>query len=353
MTLVPLAYVHRYRDRHGRERFYLRRRGQKRIPLKGQPGSAEFLESYQAAMSLSPDPIGKPPLAGSINALAVAWYSTASFRQLGASTQRVYRNITERFRAQHGDKPVRLLEAQHIRRILAGRSETPAAANHVLRILRQLMALAVQEGWRKDDPTLGVRKLKEAGTGIATWSDADIEAFRAHWPLGTKQGLALALLLYTGQRRSDAVRMGRQHLRAGGMNVRQVKTKAELFIPIHRDLRAHLDALPAGQLTFLMTEQGKPYSPAGFTNAFGDWAAAAGVQKGLTPHGLRKAAARRMAEGGCTAHQIAAVTGHKTLSEVERYTRAVDQERLARAAILQISKHIPRTRVANPKQKSG
>ncbi len=344
VTLMPLPFVHGYKDRHGRDRFYLRRRGHKRIAIIGKPGTPEFLASYRNAMDATGAPVGKPPLAGSLNALAVSWYASSLFKQLGPSTSRVYRNILERVRAEHGNKPVRLLEGQHIRRILAAKSDTPAAANHVLRIFRMLMAHAVEEGWRKDNPTLGVRKLKEIGSGARSWTDEHIAAYQAHWPVGTKQGLALALLLYTGQRRSDIVHMGRQHARSGGMNVRQVKTKAELFIPIHPHLQAHLDALPAGHLTYMLTDQGKPYTPPGFTNAFKDWACAAGLEAGLTPHGLRKAAARRMAEGGCTAHQIAAITGHKTLAEVERYTRAVDQEQLARSAVLRMTRDKPETK---------
>ena len=353
LTLLPLPFVHQFRDRHGKLRYYLRRRRQKLIPLSGTPGTPEFLASYEAAMASAGVKLGKPPLAGSINALAVSWYATASYRQLSPVSQRDYRNILERFRAEHGGKPVRMLEAMHIRKMMAAKSDTPAAANHLLRILRLLMAHAVEDGWRKDDPTTGVRKLKEVGTGFVNWSDEEIATFQVRWPVGTKPGLALALLLYTGQRRGDVVRMGRQHLRAGGVAVRQMKTKADLFIPIHADLQRHLDAIPAGELTFLMTEHGKPYSAAGFTNVFRRWAAAAGLPTGRSPHGLRKAAARRMAEAGCTAHQIASITGHKTLAEVERYTRAVDQERLARSAILRMTPDKPRTNVANRFCKSG
>ncbi len=156
--------------------------------------------------------------------------------------------------------------------------------------------------------------------------------------MGTRERLALALLLFTSQRRSDVVRMGQQHLRGEAIEVRQVKTGAHLVIPIHPDLRAGLAAVPEGRLPFLLTGQGRAFTPAGFAQRFKEWATEADVQAGRSPHGLRKAAARRLAEAGCTAHQIAAVTGHKTRAEVERYTRAVDQEKLAVAAMARIGR---------------
>jgi integrase len=82
-----------------------------------------------------------------------------------------------------------------------------------------------------------------------------------------------------------------------------------------------------------VTRTGGPYRPGDFSQTFGTWCDAAKLPKECTPHGLRKAACRRLAEAGCTAHEIMAISGHKTLSEVERYTKAVDQARMARNAM--------------------
>lgn len=132
--------------------------------------------------------------------------------------------------------------------------------------------------------------------------------------------------------------MGPQHIRAGKIEVRQEKTGARLLIPIHPHLRTVLENSEAGHLAFLVTQNGGPFaSTTAFYNWFKDCTRKAGVGEKLSPHGLRKAAARRLAEAGCTSHQIASITGHRTLSEVERYTRAVDQERLAEVAMIRIS----------------
>jgi integrase len=135
------------------------------------------------------------------------------------------------------------------------------------------------------------------------------------------------------------VRMGKQHVRNGAISVRQIKTGAELLIPIHPALAVELAQVPPGQVMFLMTQErgrSKAFTANGFYNTFARWCEQAGLPPGRSPHGLRKAAAARLADAGCTTHEIAAITGHRTLSEVERYTRAANQKKLAQAAILRL-----------------
>jgi integrase len=154
--------------------------------------------------------------------------------------------------------------------------------------------------------------------------------------VGSRPRLALALLHYTGQRRSDVVRMGRQHVRDGVLQVPRVKTGAELMIPVHLALADIIAEMAAGNLTFLTTQFGKPFTAAGFGNWFRDQCNAAGLPH-CSAHGLRKAAAWRLAEAGCTEHKIAAITGHASLREIARYTKAADQKGLARAAMEKVS----------------
>jgi integrase len=189
------------------------------------------------------------------------------------------------------------------------------------------------------DPTIGVDRLKEVEQGTETWTEGDIAAFEARWPTGTRPRLAMALLLYTGQRRSDVVRMGRQHVNAGVMEVRPKKSQGKtiLHIPLHGDL-AQCIALESSRLTFLMTGDGKPFTSNGFYNAFKIWCGEAGVPTDRSPHGLRKAACRRLADAGCSTHEIAAITGHKKLPEIELHIKAADQKRLARAAVAHIGR---------------
>jgi integrase len=243
------------------------------------------------------------------------------------------RNILDRFRETYGVAPVAEMTAAHVEVILKEKADTPPAAKNFLKTLRGFLDWCVAEKKIRANPTDGVKVKVPASSGFYTWSEDDIARFAKRHPVGTKPRLALALLLYTAQRRADVVLMGRQHIRDGALFVRQQKTGMELTIPIHPELQAALDATPKGELTFLVTAYGKGFTAAGFTNWFREQCGLAGLPLGVSAHGLRKAACRRLAEAGCTAHEIAAISGHASLQEVQRYTKAADQKRMAKSAM--------------------
>lgn len=333
MAKINLPHVQVFTDRHGKQRAYYRKKGCPRKALPGKLGSAQFMAAYHEAGGNSPEQVGSGhTLPRTINALIVAYYNSPGFRRLRPSTRAVYRGTLERLRKACGDLPADRLSPDHIDGMLSLMADTPSAANNLRKRLRALMALAVKLKWRRDNPARETEALPTGRDGIPAWSDDDIIAFEARWPSGSRQRLALALLLYTGQRRSDVVRMGRQHVRDGRIAVTQVKTGAKLQIRIHPALQAELDQAPLG-MTFLVTQYGAPFSAAGFTNWFKEQARKAAVAK--SPHGLRKAAGRRLAEAGCTAKQIMAVLGHSSLAEAERYTKSASQVLLADDAIAQ------------------
>jgi integrase len=273
---------------------------------------------------------------GSIAAAIAGYFASAHFAGLAESTRRERRHILEAFRAEHSDKSIASLQRVHVERMVGAKAATPGAALNFLATLRGLMRFATTVGLRADDPTIGVRCPPRRSAGIYPWTEDDIACFEAANPVGTRERLALALLLYTAQRRSDVIRMGRQHVRNGLVEVRQQKTGATLAIPVHPELRAVLDATPLDQMTFLVTRSDKPFSPLAFTSWFKRACQNAGLPKAASAHGLRKAAARRLAEAGCTAPEIAAITGHATLREVQRYIAGADQLRMARAAMRKV-----------------
>jgi integrase len=335
----PPRYCQGFEDRHGKFRWYYRRPGFARVALPGLPWTPEFMAAYEKAANGEKLEIGKSQtIAGSMSALVASFYKTSDYTGLSASTKATYRGIIERFRNEHGDKRVVHLERKHLQKLVSDKAETPAAANNMLRMVHLLMRHAVELGWRGDDPTQGVRKVKNKTAGFLTWEEEHIAAFAEHHKLGTRAHLALVLLLYTGQRRSDVVRMGRQHVRKGILSITQQKTGQDVHIPLHSDLQAVLDGLPLDNLSFLVTAQGRPFSPAGFTNWFRDMVRETGLPDKLSPHGLRKATCRRLAEAGCTPHQIMAISGHKSLAEVTRYTVAAGRKDLAAQAMLALGK---------------
>lgn len=333
MTKIRLPYIQKFRDRHGKQRFYFRKPGCSRVPLPGLPGSTEFMDAYQLALEGAKPEVTSRSQPGTLHSLIVSYYNSAEFKTLSASTQKTYRGIIEGFRDKHGDKRTVALESHHIRAILDAKASTPAAANNLLKLLRVLMRFAVERGLRRDDPTIHIRKVRSSSTGFHSWTEDEIARFESHHKPGTRAHLAMSLLLYTAQRRSDVIKMGWQHVREGGIAVTQQKTKTPLRIPIHRQLQAALDASERSNLTFLVTAYGKPFTAAGFTNWFRDCVREAKLPDGCSPHGLRKAASRRLAEAGCTHLQIMAITGHKSMKEVVVYTAAANQEHLAKAAM--------------------
>jgi integrase len=329
-------YVSEFVDRHGKTHMRFRRTGQASYYFQTVPWTPEFMREYQACLDREAAPSIEPGVnrtrPGSINALVVAYYGSPEFKGLRPSTQTTYRGIIERFRNKHGEKMVAHLERKHVKAIIGGMSDRPQAANNLLDRLKTLMSFAVDIGMRRDDPTVKLSGFKTNSDGWHTWTEDEIARYEARHPIGSKARLALALMLYTGQRRSDAVGMGWQFVSGDRIAVRQIKTSARLAIPMHPTLKDVLEASPRKNMTFLTTVQGKPYTPAGFGNWFRDRCDEAGLPQ-CSAHGLRKAAARRMADAGCTNQQIKAVTGHKTDAEVSRYTAAADQERLATQAM--------------------
>jgi integrase len=321
-------------DQHGKRRVRFRRHGFSTY-LSGTPWSDAFMRAYGNALEGVQEQrkeIGSArTIPGSFDALCVSYYRAPEFRGLKDSTQAVRRNIIERFRALHGTKPLKGLRHKHISDIIGAKVDTPEAANNLLKVLRVLLDYAVSQEMIDSNPASSVKRYRSRGGGIHTWTEEEIAQFEAHHAIGTKPRLSLALLLYTAQRRSDVVRMGKQHITGDNIAVRQQKTDTPLLIPIHPHLAQAL-ATTQRNLTFLVTERGAPFTSAGFGNWFRDQCDAAGLPQ-CSAHGLRKAAATRLANAGCSNEQIKAITGHRSDSALAPYVRAANQHLLARQAI--------------------
>jgi integrase len=347
-------YVQAFIDRNGKPRHYIRRRGYPRTALPGMPWSPTFMAAYEEVMAKQDTTPTKAAhiKAGSLRALAVSYMSSGVFRNLKGRSQETYRGIIERFCKTkdangnlYADKPFAGMDRRVLVKILAARADNPHAANELLKVLRLLMRHAVEQGWRKDNPARDVKPFRYKTKGHHSWTEDDISRFESQWPFGTRERLALALLLYTGQRgRSDVRRLGRQHLvdtndpdvPSGKLiRVTQEKTGTDLTIPVHANLLQAIEQTPTEHLAFLTTRYGLPFTSDGFGNWFRKACRAAGLPH-CSAHGLRKAAARRIAEAGGSEHHIASVTGHASLSEVRRYTRGANQQKLAIAAMSKI-----------------
>jgi integrase len=282
---------------------------------------------------VDPPPLGASRTkAGTVNAAIVSYYQSSAFTDgLADSSQRMRRAILERFREAHGDKRIALLHKKAMQAILNKKS--PAAASNWRKALRGFIDHCLSLDMLKIDPLAGVKLVSIKSNGHHPWEPEECAKFEAHHAIGTRARLAYELLLQVGQSRCDVVRMGRQHVRDGTLSLKRQKTGVEFDVPVMPTLRQAIDAMPAGgNLPFLVTAHGKQFTAAGFGNWFREICNDAELPKRCTSHGLRKAAATRLADRGATTTQLMAWFGWKTSSEAERYTRTADRKRAAASA---------------------
>jgi integrase len=341
MARLRLKYVNAFRNpkrTNDRVRYYFRVRGQKAIPLPGLPGSEEFMVAYQAALaalpSQTPTEIGESRTQpGTIDALVVSYYGSGVWLYGMHETTRQRRRPTiEAFRVQHGSKRVALLRRDHIESMLA-KIEKPHARKHWLKAIRGLLKHAVPTMIR-DNPCDGISIVVPKSKGHHTWTDAEIAQFRGHWQLGTVPRLVLEFALETVSRGIEITRLGRQHVHNGRIKIARAKGSDDVDLLLTDDLRAAIEAMPkTDHLLFVAKNDGSPMMANWLSKLFADWATAAGLPAHCRLHGLKKGGMRQGAEDGLSAHQLMAWSGHRSLSEVQRYTEAANRKRLADAAL--------------------
>jgi len=339
-------------DRHGNVRVYYRAKGRPKVRLRPMPWTPQFMADYEAAKSdTSPKP-SKAINVGTWRWLCVKYFGEcADYLRLDPRTRRVRRGILEGtfdepiapgspklFR----DFPLSKMNGDAIEVLRDRKLAFPEAGNNRVKAIRAVFKWAVRKRGTDGKPLVPVNCAREVSYlksnnpgGYHTWTVEEVRQFEERHPIGTKARLALALLLFTGQRRSDITRFGRQHVRDGKLTFTQFKGRnrkpKRLTLPILPALQAIIDASAVGDMTFLVTEYGNPFSDAGFGNWFADRCKEAGVPG--RAHGLRKAGASIAAQNGATAHQLMAIFGWDTLKMAEAYTRGADQRRLAESAM--------------------
>jgi integrase len=325
-----LKYVEPVPANNGKTYFYFRRNW-KRAPLPGAYNSPEFLQAYWALRSdKAKSEIGiERTVPGTVNAAIVAYYRHHSFTKNKLITQETNRNILEAFRSVHGNKGIATLQQHHIEAIIGEKAGKPSAQRNLLKALRSLLDVTVKHKMRRDNPARGIKLDPIKTSGYHSWTEAELRQYEQHHPIGSKPRLALALLLYTAQRRSDVVTLGPASIRAGRLIFTQFKTGTAMDIPIALPLADIIATTPMiGVNTFLVTEYGKPFTPAGFGNWFRDRCNEAGLPH-CSAHGLRKAFIRRMAEAGCSEDFIASMSGHRDYREIRTYVQAANKAKMA------------------------
>lgn len=365
----------------GKERFYYRRPGQPKVRIHGVPWTPSFMSQYQAALGgpnvvamLQPSiPIQKT---GNFSWLCDQYYDSAEFKELDAeltkpSRMRLLKRICKlptapSSKVLFGAVPLPQFGSKAVRTIRDRHADTPATATDMMKALSALFGWAVEAEHMESNPVRDVKSLRKKNPdGYHTWVIEEVEQYEDTHPVGTQERLAMDLLLYSSQRASDVTRFGPDHIKLRpvlddeGNPVLNEETgeplqrkwlvftqhknrnrkPVHLEIPLRPELEASIAATPTGATTFLTQKRGKPHTRVSFTKDFGVACIKAKVPG--RSHGLRKAAAVRLAEKGATDKEIMAITGHTTMQEVTRYTKAANQKQLAASATEKMKQKLP------------
>jgi integrase len=269
---------------------------------------------------------------------------SAKFTKYDPLTQKDRRRVLNKFCQSAGALPFKAFRQEDVIRSRDKRSETPAAADKLVKYLRIMFAWAVKNPAIPvtQNPAVGVERISET-VGFHTWTVEEIAAYRAHHALGTKPRLALEIMLNVGCRISDAAHIGRQHESAGWLKFtarknRNRKSRKVIELPILLDLARALDATATGDMTYLVSDLGTPFSIERLGHLMGQWADEAGLTN-CTSHGIRKAAAVALAENGATAAELCAVFGWSQLATAQIYIDEANKRKMAGNALARLEEH--------------
>jgi len=333
------------RDKRNNVRLYYRAPGRAKVRLREAPGSDEFEREVACArLDVPYEPKdstsakkASAPAEGTLNWLIERYRARAKIEP--AMLGRRIRLLEEIAQSKHRDKargtlPYAMMERRHVLEIRDEVRSTAGAQNEVVKVISALFGWAVYNGLAKINPALHIKKLY-SGDGFHTWTREEVQQYEARHGVGTKARLVLHLGMFTGLRLADLAIVGRQHVGDGWLKIRPGKTSSSsgvvVELPIIAPLQATLDSSPVGNMTFLVTDYGKPFTKNGLGNKMRQWCDEAGLPH-CSMHGLRKAGATVAAENGATDEQLMAIFGWVTKSQTTHYTKKANRRRLAASA---------------------
>jgi len=349
---IKVKYIQPFLNHLGRQRYRIRRAGQKYIELHRDPirEPLQFLDEYFAAMraptmsAIIQEQI-KTGGVGSINDALDRYMLSDKWVKLAPSTHSLRRPIYNRLRKACGTTLLSDFDTQYVNDWLAKASAAggPSTKGTLFLALKPFLTWAVEdEKLIAVNPIAGTKIVRHETDGHATWEADEIARYRDRHPLGTMERVAIELALNICGRRSDVIKLGPQHIKVidgrRWLYFRQKKNELrkpiDVKVPVLPALQAAIDACKiVSTTTFVATERGKPFS----SSLFGTWFAKACDDAGLpdhcVTHGLRKSGAVMLAYAGASDLEIMAVGGWTTLKEVQRYTKGARKEVLAGNAI--------------------
>lgn len=346
-------HLHREINRHGKVVWYVREGKGPRIRIKAVYGTPEFEKAYQAALKgEAPQPAGKA-LKGSLEWLWMLYRQTGTWTELSMATRKQRENIMRGVLKTGGNHALSSITAGAIQQGIARRK--PFAARHFVDTMRGMFKWAVAAEHVKSDPTAGKAVAKPKTKGFPVWTEDELEQYERHWPIGTRERVMFGVYCFTGLRRGDAAKLGKQHIRNGVITIDTEKTGTRVTIPVLPELAEIIAAGPTGELSIIASKKGQPIRKEVLGNLFKEACRAAGINK--SAHGIRKAAATRAANNGATVATLEAIFGWEGGQMASLYTRAADRRALAAEHMGKLSKTgtsipAPRGKVRDKAKKS-
>lgn len=327
-------HLHREISRHGKPTWYVRVGKGPRIRIKAEYGSPEFEFAYQAALRGEDPAPGAKVSKGSLEWLWMLYRQTSTWTELSMATRKQRENIMRQVLKTGGNVPLSSITGKVIEQGIQRRK--PYAARHFVDTLHGMFKWAVKAQHVAVDPTAGRAVPKPRAKGFPVWTEEELEHFERRWPRGTRERVMFDVFLYTGLRRGDVARLGKQHIRNGVITIDAEKTGTRVTIPVLPELEQTIAAGPTGELAIVSSKKGQPIRKEVLGNLFKKACRAAGINK--SAHGIRKAAATRAANNGATVATLEAIFGWEGGQMAALYTRAADRRRLAAEHMDKLSK---------------
>ncbi|TQN55352.1 tyrosine-type recombinase/integrase [Agrobacterium tumefaciens] len=355
---INLPYIEKNKSRHGSVRYYLRIDGKRLCRLPDNIDSEEFSSAYwkarEEAKPLLEKAVEAKPLSSIVRPNSFRWLCmeymrSNAFTSLDETTRTRRRKIMEGIWEERlsdkddrlvADIPLPRVTVAHIEALRDRKRDAPFAADERLKVLRQVFD--TKKDGKAIVPNIArlVQPFNAHSDGHATATPEDIEKFIAHHGTSSKAVLYVAIQMYTGLRVSDLAVLGPQHRRKDAFKLRLFKnrnrTPVDIDIAIHPILEAVLASHKVENLTYLVTEFGKPFSVKGLGNRISDWWRQAGMGH-LTSHSVRKGLATDVAHNEATDSMLEAMFGWKDGKTSKIYTRNAERARLARQTVERIN----------------
>lgn len=311
----------------GRTYWYAWRGGPR---LRGEPGTPEFLASYNKALDEH-----RTPDKGRFRFVVTSYKASTDYKKLAASTRDQWSKWLDRILDHFGGLSTRQFDRpEKIRPVIIRWrnrwAETPRTADYGMQVLSRVLGHAVELGSLAGNPCQGVKHLYENDRADIIWTDADV----AHVKKTCSDEIAAAVDLagHTGLRLGDLVRLSWSHVGDDAiiLSTGKSRQRREAIIPLYDALRDVLARIPKRATTILTNSRRRPWTADGFGSSFNKAKIDAGIaERDLHFNDLRGTAATKFYIAGFTMREIA-----ETLAWEEESVEKIIRRYVGRSAAI-------------------